>query len=88
MVAFTFVLIGPGIILGLIVSNRKILGSDTSNLRLKIGYWGEPGRDRRLWIMGAKPHVLGLNYSRHAFHSLVFYESENSFSNLIIVDGL
>jgi manganese transport protein len=39
MVAFTFVLIGPGIILGLIASNRKIMGINTSSTRLRIGYW-------------------------------------------------
>lgn len=39
MVAFTFVLIGPGIILGIIASNRNILGANASSLRLKIGYW-------------------------------------------------
>lgn len=39
MVAFTFVLIGPGIILGLIASNRKIMGANASSLRLKMGYW-------------------------------------------------
>lgn len=39
MVAFTFVLIGPGIILGLVASNRKIMGTNASSTRLKIGYW-------------------------------------------------
>ena len=39
MVAFTFVLIGPGIILGLIASNRKIMGANASSTRLRIGYW-------------------------------------------------
>ena len=39
MVAFTFVLIGPGIILGLVASNRKIMGANASSMRLKIGYW-------------------------------------------------
>jgi manganese transport protein len=39
MVAFTFVLMGPGIILGLIASNRRIMGSNTSSMPLKIGYW-------------------------------------------------
>ena len=39
MVAFTFVLIGPGIILGLIASNRKIMGANVSSTRLKVSYW-------------------------------------------------
>ena len=39
MVAFTFVLIGPGVILRFIASNRKITGSYVSSSRLKIGYW-------------------------------------------------
>jgi Mn2+/Fe2+ NRAMP family transporter len=39
MVAFTFVLIGPGIILGLIAGNRKIMGTNASSMRLKFGYW-------------------------------------------------
>jgi manganese transport protein len=39
MVAFTFVLIGPGVILGLIAGNRKIMGDNVSSLSLKIGYW-------------------------------------------------
>ena len=39
MVAFTFVLIGPGIILGLIAGNRKIMGANASSTRLRIGYW-------------------------------------------------
>ncbi len=39
MVAFTFVLIGPGVILGLIASNKKILGQHASSTPLKIGYW-------------------------------------------------
>jgi manganese transport protein len=39
MVAFTFILIGPGVILGLIASNRKIMQTNTSSTPLKIGYW-------------------------------------------------
>jgi len=39
MVAFTFVLIGPGIVLGMVASNRQILGANASRLPLKIGYW-------------------------------------------------
>ncbi|MGA2874372.1 MAG: NRAMP family divalent metal transporter [Nitrososphaerales archaeon] len=39
MVAFTFVLIGPGIILGVIASNKKIMGANVSSMRMRIGYW-------------------------------------------------
>jgi manganese transport protein len=39
MVAFTFVLIGPGIILGLVAGNRKIMGANVSSTRLRISYW-------------------------------------------------
>ena len=39
MVAFTFVLMGPGIILGVIASNKKIMGANVSSMRMRIGYW-------------------------------------------------
>jgi Mn2+/Fe2+ NRAMP family transporter len=39
MVAFVFVLAGPGILMGLLTSNRKVMGSLVSNRRWKIAYW-------------------------------------------------
>ncbi len=39
MVLFTFVLIGPGIIMGLVASNAKIMKEFKSSTPLKIGYW-------------------------------------------------
>jgi manganese transport protein len=39
MVAFVFVLAGPGILMGMLTSNRKIMGSLVSTPRWKIAYW-------------------------------------------------
>jgi len=39
MVAFVFVLAGPGILMGMLASNRKIMGSLVSNTGWKIAYW-------------------------------------------------
>lgn len=39
MVAFTFVLIGPGAILGILASNKEIMKSNVSTPFLKGGYW-------------------------------------------------
>lgn len=39
MILFVFVLIGPGIIMGLIVSNKKIMGGYVSNRWWKTAYW-------------------------------------------------
>ncbi len=39
MVAFVFVLAGPGILMGMLTSNRKIMGNLVSNRRWKVAYW-------------------------------------------------
>ena len=39
MVAFVFVLVGPGILMGLLASNRRIMGNYASNGRWKAAYW-------------------------------------------------
>jgi len=39
MVAFVFVLIGPGILMGLLASNKRIMGNYVSNARWKAAYW-------------------------------------------------
>ncbi len=39
MVVFVFVLIGPGLIMGLIASNKRIMGSHSSTRWWKIAYW-------------------------------------------------
>ncbi|WP_232060168.1 NRAMP family divalent metal transporter [Athalassotoga saccharophila] len=40
MVVFVFVLIGPGIMVGVISSNKKIMGEYVSNKKWKAFYWG------------------------------------------------
>jgi manganese transport protein len=39
MVIFVFVLVGPGILMGLLGSNRQIMGGYTSNAYWKVAYW-------------------------------------------------
>jgi len=39
MVVFVFVLVGPGILMGMLASNRKIMGSLVSNRSWKMAYW-------------------------------------------------
>ncbi len=39
MVAFVFVLAGPGILMGMLASNRRIMGSLVSNASWKVAYW-------------------------------------------------
>ena len=39
MVAFVFVLIGPGILMGLLASNKRIMGSYASGGLWKVAYW-------------------------------------------------
>ena len=39
MVVFVFVLIGPGVLMGLLGSNRMIMGAYASNRRWKVAYW-------------------------------------------------
>jgi Mn2+/Fe2+ NRAMP family transporter len=39
MVAFVFVLVGPGILMGLLASNKRIMGKYASTGRLKVAYW-------------------------------------------------
>jgi Mn2+/Fe2+ NRAMP family transporter len=39
MVAFVFVLVGPGILMGLLASNRRIMGNFASNGHQKAAYW-------------------------------------------------
>jgi manganese transport protein len=39
MVVFVFVLAGPGILMGILASNKRIMGSFVSGSRLKVAYW-------------------------------------------------
>jgi manganese transport protein len=39
MVVFVFVLVGPGVLMGLLVSNRQIMGAYASNSSWKVAYW-------------------------------------------------
>jgi len=39
MVVLVFVLVGPGVLMGLLGSNRKIMGGYASNRRWKVAYW-------------------------------------------------
>jgi Mn2+/Fe2+ NRAMP family transporter len=39
MVVFVFVLVGPGVLMGLLGSNRKIMGAYASNRSWKVAYW-------------------------------------------------
>jgi manganese transport protein len=39
MVAFVFVLVGPGILVGVLSSNKKIMGQFASSWPWKVGYW-------------------------------------------------
>jgi len=39
MVVFVFILVGPGVLLGLLASDSRIMGGLVSNTRWKIGYW-------------------------------------------------
>jgi Mn2+/Fe2+ NRAMP family transporter len=39
MVAFVFVLVGPGVLMGLLASNKRIMGMYTSSGRQKVAYW-------------------------------------------------
>ena len=39
MVAFVFVLIGPGVLMGLLASNKQIMGKYASTGRWKVAYW-------------------------------------------------
>ena len=39
MVVFVFVLVGPGILMGLLVSNSKIMGTYASSRTWKVAYW-------------------------------------------------
>jgi len=39
MVAFVFVLVGPGVLMGLLASNKRIMGNYASNGRWKAAYW-------------------------------------------------
>jgi len=39
MVAFVFVLLGPGVLMGLLASNRRIMGKYASSGRWKAAYW-------------------------------------------------
>lgn len=39
MVVFVFVLVGPGILMGMLASNRKIMGSFVSSGRWRVAYW-------------------------------------------------
>jgi Mn2+/Fe2+ NRAMP family transporter len=39
MVVFVFVLIGPGVLMGLVGSNRRIMGPYTSKRYWKVAYW-------------------------------------------------
>ena len=39
MVVFVFILIGPGVLLGILASNRKIMGSHASSSPWKVAYW-------------------------------------------------
>jgi len=39
MVAFVFVLIGPGVLMGLVGSNRRIMQEYTSSKRWRVAYW-------------------------------------------------
>jgi Mn2+/Fe2+ NRAMP family transporter len=39
MVVFVFVLVGPGVLMGLLGSDRRIMGAYTSNRYWKVAYW-------------------------------------------------
>jgi Mn2+/Fe2+ NRAMP family transporter len=39
MVVFVFVLVGPGVLMGLLGSNRQIMGAYASNTHWKVAYW-------------------------------------------------
>jgi len=39
MVLFVFVLVGPGVLMGLLGSNKRIMGEYTSSARWKVAYW-------------------------------------------------
>jgi Mn2+/Fe2+ NRAMP family transporter len=39
MVVFVFVLVGPGILMGKLTSDRRIMGNYVSSARWKVAYW-------------------------------------------------